>query len=154
MIMHPNFKNLPTHPNSSTKPLHLIIHILPLQLPSQLLRKFHHHFLLLRRELGPKPLLPAPIRLHHPLPPLSITSIVHQVGCHLGTRGGIGELAVEVSVAGTGGAMKAGGGGVVGGELTAAIGGVAAQVGCMVPYTLFVDINRLVCIILSAFHFF
>ncbi|KHN00128.1 hypothetical protein glysoja_028656 [Glycine soja] len=57
MVMHPNFEDLPTNPNAPAKPLYLIIQILPLKLPTKLLRKPQHLLLLICRELGPEPLL-------------------------------------------------------------------------------------------------
>lgn len=159
MVMHPHLEHLPTHPNTSAEPLYLIIQILPLQFPPQLLRKPQHLLLLLCRELRPETLLPRPTplrRLQHPARrrPLLPPAVVHEVRRQLrrlppapaagvahpsGWRGAR-DFAVEVAVAPAGGALEADtGGGVVEGELAAAVGGVAAEAGCMVSQTLSVD---------------
>jgi len=66
MIMHPNFKNLSTYPNSSTEALNFIFFIFPLQLPPQLLCKSQHFLLLFRCKLSPIPLFSTPFTwLHH-----------------------------------------------------------------------------------------
>ena len=147
MIMHPNFKNLSANPNSFTKPLHFIFFIFPLQLPPQLLSKLHHLLPLFSCKLCPKPLLSTPFTwLHHhhwrPGIPLIIPfCIVHHFHhyCLWGwwvhnviPSVAVRYFAVEVAVATTGCTLEGGKWGVIKGELTTSICGIAPKTGCMV----------------------
>lgn len=113
MVMHPNFEDLPTHPNASAKPLYLIIKIPPLKLPTKLLRKPQHLLLLICRELGPEPLL------------ASILLMLRHRVLH---------FPVEVAVAAARRALQSPR--AVHRELAAPVRGVASEAGCMVSQAL------------------
>lgn len=143
MIMHPHFEYFPTNTKASAKPLDLFFQIFPLQSPPQLLRKAQHFLLLLLREFRSEPLLTTTLRRvrRHLLPPRRSTSAAAGVVYDLIRRRmhvaewGSGDFPVEVAVAAARSAGEAGGGGgvFVGCEFAAAVGGVAAETGCMVP---------------------
>lgn len=86
MIVHPNFKDFPSNPKASAKPLDLVFLLFPLQLPPQLVREAQHFLLLLLRELGPEPLLSRRV------PRRSAAAVYH-------LRVVRGDFAVEVAVA-------------------------------------------------------
>lgn len=119
MVMHPNFEDLPTHPNASAKPLYLIIKIPPLKLPTKLLRKPQHLLLLIFRELRPEPLLAvaAPILRGRAF---SRRQVLH--------------FPVEVAVAAARRALQSPR--AVHRELAAPVRGVASEAGCMVSQAL------------------
>nr|GMD30722.1 hypothetical protein Iba_chr09aCG9710 [Ipomoea batatas] len=97
--------------------------------PPQLLRERQHLLLLLRREFRPEPLRPAPLRRLRHLRRRRGGGAHHVVVFH-GHPAPVGDhFAVEIAVAAAGGAVQ---GGAVGCELAAAVGGVAAETGCMV----------------------
>jgi len=134
MVMHPNFEDLPTNSNASAEPLNLIIQILPLKLPTKLLRKRQHLLLLICAELRPEPLLTPPIAaVIHPSRTFRTHRVLH--------------FPVEVPVAPTRGALQPP---AVHRELPAAVGGVASEAGCMVSQAL--SVHALPLLARSSFH--
>ena len=140
MIVHPNLENLASDPHAPAEPLDLLVQIFPLQFPTQSLCKCQHFFLLIRRELCSEPFFAA-AGVGGGVLDDRVAVVVHEVvgggggGGKASAAADIGDFAVEVAVAAAGGAVELVGRrrGVVESEFAAAVGGVTAEIRCMVP---------------------